>query len=172
MNILKFENSATMSSLEIAEITGKNHANVLRDIRGVLDEVGIAASRFEGSYLGGDKISRLCYNLPKREFDLILTGYSAKYRLALIDHMIDLELKVQRLEISQFNIQLVSNEILQLVEDQALQIKVQDQIIRENLPEMSFETQLLKNNTHLLNVKLLKEQWDIRQLDELLLKLE
>ena len=40
----------TMSSREIAQLTGKNHADFLRDIRSVLAEAEIGESKFAGSY--------------------------------------------------------------------------------------------------------------------------
>ena len=39
----------TMTSLEIAEITGKNHAHVMRDIRNLLAQ-GVSESNFGLSY--------------------------------------------------------------------------------------------------------------------------
>ena len=36
----------TMSSLEIAQLTGKDHKHVLRDIRKMLDELEIDAAQF------------------------------------------------------------------------------------------------------------------------------
>ena len=41
----------SMSSLEIAKLTGKEHKNVLRDIRTMLEELEIDQLRFERSYL-------------------------------------------------------------------------------------------------------------------------
>lgn len=41
----------TMSSLEIAELTGKQHKHVLRDIQQVFAEVGIDESKFGCIYL-------------------------------------------------------------------------------------------------------------------------
>jgi anti-repressor protein len=71
--------------LEIAELTGKRHANVLRDIRKILDELEINQLKFESVYLGGNGQERPCFNLPRLECDLVVSGYSAKYRLAIID---------------------------------------------------------------------------------------
>ena len=48
--------SLTMSSLEIAKLTDKEHFHVLRDIERILEEVGIRASIFLGSYLSKQKI--------------------------------------------------------------------------------------------------------------------
>ena len=39
--------NTTMSSLEIAKLTGKTHRNVLQDIRRILEEVEIDWLRFE-----------------------------------------------------------------------------------------------------------------------------
>jgi hypothetical protein len=43
---------ATRSTVDIAELTGKDHANVLRDVDNMLESFGIARLKFEGSYLG------------------------------------------------------------------------------------------------------------------------
>jgi phage regulator Rha-like protein len=75
----------TMSSLEIAELTGKNHGDVLRDIRVVLEEAEIEESKFAGEYKTANFQMKPCYNLPRRECDLVISGDSVKYRLAIID---------------------------------------------------------------------------------------
>jgi phage antirepressor YoqD-like protein len=85
------DGAATMSSLAIAEITGKEHSHVMRDIRSVLIEAGIDASSFGGIYLDAYNRSKPCYNLPRRECDLVVSGYSVKYRLAIIDRWHHLE---------------------------------------------------------------------------------
>ena len=74
-----------MSSLEIAKLTGKEHSKVMSDIKKVLEEVGIGHAVFSGSYLSEQNKLLACFNLPRRECDLVIAGYSAKYRLAIID---------------------------------------------------------------------------------------
>lgn len=81
----------TMSSLEIAEITGKQHYDVLKDIRRILAEVEIDDGIFSGIYKDSNNRDKPCYNLPRRECDLVVAGYSAKYRLAIIDRWLELE---------------------------------------------------------------------------------
>jgi phage regulator Rha-like protein len=92
-NELSVQTEQTMSSLEIAKLTEKEHFNVMRDIRKILEEVQIDAIIFEGVYKGGNGEERPCFNLPRRECDLIIAGYSAKYRLAIIDRWHELEAK-------------------------------------------------------------------------------
>jgi hypothetical protein len=80
-----------MSSLEIAELTEKDHRNVMRDIRQILTEAGIDLLKFEQVYTAGNGQIQPCFNLPRRECDLVISGYSVKYRLAIIDrwHMLE-----------------------------------------------------------------------------------
>ena len=40
MKLMKMTNTMTMTSLEIAELTGKEHKHVLRDIREMIDTIG------------------------------------------------------------------------------------------------------------------------------------
>lgn len=86
-------NQPTMSSLQIAEITGKPHNDVLKDIRRILEEAEIDAGKFSHVYSGGNGQARPCYILPRRECDLVVSGYSVKYRLAIIDRWQELEAK-------------------------------------------------------------------------------
>ena len=81
----------TMSSLEIAELTGKLHRNVIADIERILDEAEIGALRFQSSYTTAQNKQAKCYNLPRRECLLIMSAYSAKLRLSIIERMDALE---------------------------------------------------------------------------------
>ena len=65
-------------------MTGKTHRNVLRDIKRILEEAEINLLRFEQVYLAGNGQEQPCFNLPRLECDLVVSGYSAKYRLAII----------------------------------------------------------------------------------------
>jgi len=88
---IKLNNRKTMSSIEIAALTGKRHDHVMRDIESTLSEADIGAPKFGGTYLDVQNKKRKCYNLPKRECDLVISGYSVKYRMAIIDRWIELE---------------------------------------------------------------------------------
>ncbi|TKD39943.1 hypothetical protein FCG41_11935 [Azotobacter chroococcum] len=85
-----------MSSLEIAERTGKDHGKVLRDIRRMLRELDIAEATFGSSYADPTGRSLPCFNLPRREVEILITGYSIKLRAKVIDRLHQLERVVQR----------------------------------------------------------------------------
>jgi len=84
----------TMSSLEIAELTGKAHKNVLADIRAMLDELELSWADFSAQYKDSTGRSLPCFNLDREMTDTLLTGYSAKMRLAVIKRWRELESQV------------------------------------------------------------------------------
>lgn len=86
----------TMSSLEIAERTGKEHKNVVRDIRKMFRELDITELSFERSYIDPTGRSLPCFELPRREVEILITGYSIKLRAKVIDRLHQLERVVQR----------------------------------------------------------------------------
>lgn len=118
MNLTKSV-AKTMSSLEIAQLTGKNHYDVMRDIKNVLDQAEIDTRIFAGIYLDPQNRERDCFDLPKRECDLVVSGYSVKYRLAIIDRWHELESK------QVFQIPQTLGDALQLAADQAKQLELQ-----------------------------------------------
>lgn len=85
----------TMTSLEIAEITGKNHAHIMRDIRNLLTQ-GVSESNFGlSSYKqaqpnGGTK-NVPCYELTKKGCLILASGYDALLREKIINRWEELE---------------------------------------------------------------------------------
>jgi Rha family phage regulatory protein len=132
MNNLALATKNTMSSLEIAKLTGKDHADVLKDIRRILAEVEIDQGKFSGTYLDKSNRQSPCFNLPRRECDLIIAGYSAKYRLAIIDRWQELEQE------SQFNIPKTLPEALRLAADLSESLNVATLKIEEDKPKVDF----------------------------------
>lgn len=83
----------TMSSLEIAELTGKRHDAILRDIRNLLSQ-GVDAHNFvETSYTDKSNRQSPCYNLTKKGCLILASGYDAKLRERIIDRWEELETK-------------------------------------------------------------------------------
>ena len=85
-NLIKFDGEQRMSSLEIAEITGKDHAHVMRDIRNMEPAwEKISQSKFGlTSYKDAQGKERPCYILTKTECLYIATKYSDEIRAKLI----------------------------------------------------------------------------------------
>ena len=91
--VLESSNVLTMSSLEIAELTGKQHKNVLVDIRKMMDDLGINSAEFTAQYKDSIGRSLVMFNLPKRETLILVSGYSVTMRARIIDRWQELEEK-------------------------------------------------------------------------------
>lgn len=85
----------TMSSREIAELTGKEHKNVLADIRKMLDELGLMSADFSAHIQvpgpnGGFRTSPV-FNLPKDLTITLVSGYSVQMRHRIVTRWMELE---------------------------------------------------------------------------------
>lgn len=96
--------NATMSSSEIAQLTGKRHDNVMRDIRLMLiDLYGVGGVlNFEDTLPNGQNgQSYPCFRLPKRESLILVSGYSVAMRARIIDRWQELESGAQSFQVPQ-----------------------------------------------------------------------
>lgn len=92
---MNIANNATMSSIEIAQLCEKQHKHVLADIRNMLAELGLVTADFSAVYKAENNQQYDCFNLPRRECDILIAGYSIKYRAAIVDRWRELEAGVQ-----------------------------------------------------------------------------
>lgn len=81
----------TMSSREIADLCEKNHADVLRDIRVMLEQLGEVASKFAGNYVAANGKQNPCFDLPKDLTLTLVAGYNVVLRKRIIDRWLELE---------------------------------------------------------------------------------
>jgi phage regulator Rha-like protein len=91
MKNLISSNERTMGSREIAELTGKNHADVMRDIRNMLEKLEVSQSKFASTYQDAQNKTRECFNLDRYHTEILVTGYDVKRRAAVIKRWYDLE---------------------------------------------------------------------------------
>jgi phage regulator Rha-like protein len=98
-DLIKVDHKISMTTVEIAEQTGKQHAHVKRDTEKMLKEVvgKTAVSKFGESYEAKSGMKYDCYRLPKREIMILVSGYSISLRTAIIDKLEELEQKQQNL---------------------------------------------------------------------------
>lgn len=83
--------NVTMSSREIAELTGKEHFHVKRDIEHMLKELGKDASSFGGIYLDSMNRQQTEYRLDRELTETLVTGYSIPLRHKVIQRLHQLE---------------------------------------------------------------------------------
>ena len=81
----------TMSSREIAELTGKEHFHVMRDIREMLAALAEDESKFGGIYLDAYSREQACFNLPKDLTITLVAGYNVQMRHAIVKRWQELE---------------------------------------------------------------------------------
>lgn len=89
----------TMSSREIADLTGKDHKNVIRDIRVILKELhgdGSDLSHQGIQVVTDDRGYTSEIRLPRREVEILVTGYSITLRAKVIDRLHELEAAAQK----------------------------------------------------------------------------
>ena len=91
--VIESSNVLTMSSLEIAELTGKQHKHVLTDIRNMLNSLNIDSAVFTAQYKDSTGRSLVMFNLPKRETLILVSWYSVTMRARIIDRWQELEEK-------------------------------------------------------------------------------
>jgi anti-repressor protein len=115
MNMIKHDQNLTMSSREIAELTCKEHKNVTRDIRVMLDELNLDALKFEHIYFDAQNRKQTEYKLDRNLTLTLVSGYNIKLRHAIIKRLDDLE------EANQFKIPQTLPEALLLAAELAKQ---------------------------------------------------
>ena len=130
-----------MSSLEIAELTGKRHDAILRDIRNLLGQ-GVAAHNFvETSYKDKSNKNNPCYNLTKKGCLILASGYNAKLREKIIDRWEELETEKRN---GGYNVPNSFREALLLAAKQQEQLEQQQRQIEQKQATIEAQTSELK----------------------------
>jgi phage antirepressor YoqD-like protein len=104
----------------------------MRDIRNILNEAEIDESKFAYIYKDSMNREKPCYKFPRRECDLVVSGYSVKYRLAIIDRWQELESKQSRQLPQTFS------QALMLAAEQAEQIETLTIQAKNDAPKVEF----------------------------------
>ena len=151
LSIIQENQPLTMSSREIADITGKSHSKVMRDIR---DMVASLEHNPDLDYVCEDShyVSESsnqkypCYNLDRDTTECLLTGYSVVLRMKVIKRWKALENQKQPQIPTNFS------EALQLAADQATQLELA-------APKVQFVDKLV-DKTNLMNATAIAQKHD------------
>jgi phage antirepressor YoqD-like protein len=132
----------TMDSRDIAELTGKMHKHVARDIQVMLEGLEIDVTRF--GHISTDSYGRpqRCYKLPYRETMILVSGYSVELRARVVDRWLELEASAAPRTPQTFA------EALRLAADQAEKIEAQENALAIAAPKVeSFEALMRSSDT-------------------------
>lgn len=153
-----------MTSLQIAEITGKRHADVMKSIRKMEPAwEKVAEGKFAlGSYKDENSQDRPCYSLNKEECLYIATKFNDEARAKLIKRWKELEEQHQKPSVPQNYLEALKSLVKAEEEKQQLALenkKQQEQIvtisktnmelgnkITEMLPKVSYYDKILQSN--------------------------
>jgi phage antirepressor YoqD-like protein len=124
----------TMSSREIAELVEKRHDHVMRDIRKMLAELDLPTPQFWGVYQADNGQQYECFNLPRRECDILVAGYSIRYRAAIVDRWQELE----RHAAEGPKLPATFAEALRLAAEQAERLEQQQAQLAQAAPKVEF----------------------------------
>lgn len=83
--------AATMTSREIAELTGKRHPDVRRDIRNMLEALGKGVSSFARTYLDSQNKEQEEYELDRELTLTLVSGYDIPLRHRVVVRLAELE---------------------------------------------------------------------------------
>ncbi|WP_413038119.1 Rha family transcriptional regulator [Pseudomonas coronafaciens] len=122
-----------MSSLEIAELTGKRHPDVKRDIQSMTSELQEDVSIFARIYLDSMNRQQTEYLLDREHTECLLTGYSAKMRMAVIKRWHELEEGIHN-----------ANSALSNQEGESRKVELSNGAIIESLSGLQTEVKILK----------------------------
>ena len=163
IQVLEANNVLTMSSLEIAELTGKDHRNVMRDIKVMFEQLdnlkGLLSSEHTYTHpQNGQKYK--CYNLPKEETICLIAGYNAQVRMRIIKRWQELE---QR-ESAHFKMPKTLSEALLLAGQQAALAEERQRLLEQQKPKVEF-AETVERSDGTLSIgefaKLLPKEWKI-----------
>lgn len=111
------QNQKTISTLEIANVTLKRHADVKRDTEVMAHQLGLDVRKFAHIYSDSMNRDQTEYQLTKKLSLCLVSGYSAQLRMAIIERW-------EELENAQAKLPQSFAEALQLAADQAKQLEI------------------------------------------------
>ncbi len=135
MNQIIENRKPTMTSREIAELTGKRHGDVIRDIRTMIEQIRDDADLRHVVDVKDPRGYTAEFLLDRYHTEVLVTGYDVKRRAAVIKRWFDLETGAAK---PAFQVPQSMAEALRLAADQAEQIEEQQRQIEQARPSVEF----------------------------------
>lgn len=85
MGNLSLGSTPTMSSRQIAKLTGKKHSHVTRDIKNMLEQLNLPPARFEETYLDPLNREQKYFNLDLGRILILLGQYPARVKAPVMN---------------------------------------------------------------------------------------
>ncbi len=98
-NLIKLENNLIMTTREIANLTSKEHKNVIADTRNMFESLEIDSAVFSAQYKDSTGRTLPMFTLNKELTMTLVAGYNVKMRHAIIKRWQELEAKEQKNQI-------------------------------------------------------------------------
>lgn len=139
-NIITTNEPLTMSSLEIAELCDKQHKDVMRDIKNMLEQLEINSAQFCAQYKTKDGRMQPCFKLDKELSTTLVAGYNVKLRHKIIKRWQELENQTATPALpsnyKEALLALVAKE--EQTEKLAIELKAKEQILEQAKPMIGF----------------------------------
>ena len=150
MNLIKTEEKLTMTSREIAELTGKAHNHVMRDIRAMMAELegspNMDSVCKSTTYTGSNGQSYNQYELDKDTCLTLLLGYDVVARMKVVKRWQELEAKVQK-PMTQIEVLLASVQMLADVEKRLVATEEQSKQVQGAVAAIKSDLEDVKNTS-------------------------
>ena len=160
LELMNRNENKTMTSLEVAEITNKQHSHIMRDIRDEIDKLGyeIGQSIF-GLTEYVDKFNRKqsMYLLTLDGIMQLGARYSAEIRYKLIQIAKE---KLQPKQYTTKELLLMQLESIEKIEKLELENKQKQEVIEYQKPKVEYTDNVLKSDT-LINISQISKDFNL-----------
>ena len=134
--LISTQSGNVITSKLIAEITGKQHSDVMRDIRSLIEQLGDEKGECNfalSSYFGENQKNNPMYELSKKEALLLASGYNAVLRLKIIE-------KLEVLDRPRTHLEVLKSEMALLIEKERIQedLLIANTKIEQDKPKVLF----------------------------------
>lgn len=143
LTLVSGQQGQTMTTREIAELTGKRHPDVKRDVENMMRDLSEDVSRFARIYSDSMNRDQTEYALDRELTETLLTGYSAPLRRAVIARWKELENGAA----PTFAIPQTFAEALRLAADQQETIQQQAAQLAIAAPKVAFVDQYVESSS-------------------------